>query len=66
MLFDRVADTLDLVRLQRVIAGVGIANVAFYVLLAGLAAVAVDYAWMIYLHYRMVRPVFLISVLSCC
>ena len=62
MLFDQFADTLVLARVQRAITNAGIGNVALFLLAAASLALAVDYAWMIYLHYRMVR---LLSHLCC-
>jgi hypothetical protein len=54
MLIDRFSDVLALMQLQRAVAQIGTGNIILSILVGGLVVLAVDYAWMIYLHYKMV------------
>lgn len=54
MLVDRFGDVLALMQLQRAVAQFGTGNIILSVVVAGLVVLAVDYAWMLYLHFKMV------------
>jgi hypothetical protein len=54
MLFERVGDLFALVQLQRAVGEFGLGTIFKALLVGTLVLLAVDYAWMIYLHYKMV------------
>lgn len=55
MISDSFSSTATLAWIQAAVSKYGTANVILTILGVGLAVLAVDYAHMIYLHYRMVR-----------
>lgn len=54
MLVDRVADLLALVQLQRALSEFGTGKILLTLALGVLVLIAVDYSWMLYLHFKMV------------
>jgi hypothetical protein len=55
MLFERAGELFALVQLQRTVGEFGMGTIFKALLVATLMLLAVDYAWMIYLHYKMVK-----------
>lgn len=55
MIVERLGDVVALVQLQRILDQFGAANVALTVMAIALVALAIDYARMLYLHFKMVR-----------
>ncbi|KAL1976196.1 hypothetical protein VTN31DRAFT_2478 [Thermomyces dupontii] len=53
MLVDRVADLLALVQLQRALSEFGTGKILLTLALGVLVLIAVDYSWMLYLHFKM-------------
>ncbi len=54
MLLEKFTDTAVLLQLQRALTNWGIRNVALSLAVLGTVILAIDYARMIYLHYKMV------------
>lgn len=54
MLVDRVADLLALVQLQRALSEFGTGKILLTLAVGVLVLIAVDYSWMLYLHFKMV------------
>lgn len=54
MLVERFSDVLALMQLQRAVAQFGTGNIILSIVVGGLVVLAVDYAWMLYLHFKMV------------
>lgn len=55
MIAERLGDVVALVQLQRILGEFGAANVALTVIVIALVALAIDYARMLWLHFKMVR-----------
>ena len=55
MLAERIGDLLALVQLQRVLNQLSITTVVSGILIGALVVLIADYAWMLYMHFKMVR-----------
>jgi hypothetical protein len=57
MLFERLGEVLALAQLQRAVTDVGTTSILTALAVGALVVLAVDYAWMLYLHFKMVSLV---------
>lgn len=55
MIVEKLGELLALVQLQRALSQVGTANIVSAILVGALVVLIVDYARMLYLHFKMVR-----------
>ena len=55
MLAEMIGDLLALVQLQRVLNQLSITTVVSGILIGALVVLIADYAWMLYMHFKMVR-----------
>jgi hypothetical protein len=58
MFVEKFGDTRVLLQLQQALADYGLRNVAISLSILGMVILAMDYAYMIYLHLKMVRIVY--------
>lgn len=61
MIPTKFGDVFALVQLQRTLAQYGTANIALTILVAALVVLLIDYAYMAYLHFKMVSFQMLLS-----
>lgn len=62
MLFEKLGEILALAQLQRAVTDVGTANILVALAVGALVVLVADYAWMLYLHFKMVSLVIKIYI----